>query len=433
MADQPITCPFCGWEAIDGEYAILLHMETFHSEGDSPFVPAEGKDNASTGATETGPGQAKSNNDEDTDYVACPVDGCGETILLDEIDFHIEMHAQEAEGDEHPDDESQEPARERERAREKPRSHSPVDEPTSRQTKAIQAWKNLLRMPSPKRRSGMSAYELLEKGKRLGVNYPIILALHDLGKYAHEDRMPDSLIEHLQKGVMVSADGVIPVLAQLLEQSPSTQQAYLCHPCVQHVSKLRKEGGFCGYRNIQTISSYMIGVRLPGAKPFNGKIPTIFQIQDFIESAWDQGISAQGREETGGIKGTRKYIGTPETRCDAQGFKHQSPGKSEALLMEDVEAYFKQDGADQSKRVRQTNMPPIYFQHAGHSMTIIGLERQKNGDKNLLVFDPMFHDTKSILKLVGKRFEHRFPDVPLKAYRRGNKYLKKYREFELLK
>jgi zinc finger-containing ubiquitin peptidase 1 len=36
--------------------------------------------------------------------------------------------------------------------------------------------------------------------------------------------------------------GVLPVLSQLLEQSPSTQYAYLCHPAVQHVSKLRREG-----------------------------------------------------------------------------------------------------------------------------------------------------------------------------------------------
>ena len=66
-------------------------------------------------------------------------------------------------------------------------------------------------------------------------------------------------------------------------------------------------------------------------------------------------------------------------------------------------------------------------------MTIVGLERQKGGEKNLLVFDPMFHDARAVTKLIGKEFDHRYPDVPLKAYRRGNKYLKKYREFELLK
>jgi hypothetical protein len=43
-------------------------------------------------------------------------------------------------------------------------------------------------------------------------------------------------------------------MGQLLEQCHATKCAYLCHPCVQHVSKLKKEGmcdgvqAFC-YKN----------------------------------------------------------------------------------------------------------------------------------------------------------------------------------------
>ena len=40
------------------------------------------------------------------------------------------------------------------------------------------------------------------------------------------------------------AEGIVPVLAQLLEQDPSTEFAYLCHPSVKHVSKLRREGQY---------------------------------------------------------------------------------------------------------------------------------------------------------------------------------------------
>lgn len=36
--------------------------------------------------------------------------------------------------------------------------------------------------------------------------------------------------------------GVLPVLEQLLEQSATTKYAYLCHPEVEHVSKLKREG-----------------------------------------------------------------------------------------------------------------------------------------------------------------------------------------------
>lgn len=36
--------------------------------------------------------------------------------------------------------------------------------------------------------------------------------------------------------------GVIPVVEQLLGQDLLTEYAYICHPCVQHVSKLQREG-----------------------------------------------------------------------------------------------------------------------------------------------------------------------------------------------
>jgi zinc finger-containing ubiquitin peptidase 1 len=71
-------------------------------------------------------------------------------------------------------------------------------------------------------------------------------------------------------------------------------------------------GGFCGYRNIQMMCSYIIGVESQGYEHFKGNVPSIFDIQENIEHAWDLGINAQGRIETGGIRGTRKYIGTPD-------------------------------------------------------------------------------------------------------------------------
>lgn len=62
--------------------------------------------------------------------------------------------------------------------------------------------------------------------------------------------------------------------------------------------------------------SYLVGVSSssapPGAAAFAGNIPDIFRIQDLIEAAWDMGVNAKGRIETGGVKGTRKFIGTPE-------------------------------------------------------------------------------------------------------------------------
>lgn len=35
-----------------------------------------------------------------------------------------------------------------------------------------------------------------------------------------------------------------------------------------------------------------------------------------------------------------------------------------------------------------TDKPPIVLQHSGHSRTVVGFERKKDGSINLLMFDP---------------------------------------------
>jgi len=146
--------------------------------------------------------------------------------------------------------------------------------------------------------------------------------------------MPSWLLKMLEKGPKVtqsnkiSSDGtlskhvtieneasnVIPVLAKLCEQDTSVQRAFLCSPDVRHIFKMPREGGFCGYRNIQMLISYIQESRTPGHEHFQEGLPTILKLQDMIENAWDMGFNSVGRIETGGICGTRKYIGTPEVR-----------------------------------------------------------------------------------------------------------------------
>lgn len=111
--------------------------------------------------------------------------------------------------------------------------------------------------------------------------------------------------------------GIVPVLAQLSELDRDIDESFFCHPAVQHVFALPKEGGFCGYRNIQMLITYLQGTKAPGYDKFPGRTPTIPKLQDMIESAWDMGYGSIGRSQTGGIKGTRKYIGTPEVRLVA--------------------------------------------------------------------------------------------------------------------
>ncbi len=64
-----------------------LHLETDHPEdGQSPFVV---KDDASIAAL------MSLDDGQDERYANCPVEGCGEAILLTELDSHIEMHEEE--------------------------------------------------------------------------------------------------------------------------------------------------------------------------------------------------------------------------------------------------------------------------------------------------------------------------------------------------
>ncbi|KAI0123508.1 peptidase family C78-domain-containing protein [Xylariales sp. AK1849] len=437
MAEEVMDCPFCGYHA-DKEYIMLLHMEKFHSEGPSPFVA----DDEPTGSVTPTPA-------EEEQYASCPVDGCGEVVTLVELEDHVELHGAEEDQSESATHEDFQ-ASGRSKGYQSPygainskedthhNDHQYTDQvdAKNRETGSIQKWKQLLSMPAAVK--GHRSDQTGANGERTRVR----LGKADLGRYAHEDKMPQWLVKLLQREGQVIGGSVIPVLAQLLNQNSSTRHAYLCHQAVDHISKVKKEGGFCGYRNIQMLSSYIIGSRALGAAHFNGRLPSIFQIQDYIENAWDLGINMQGRVETGGVKNTRKYIGTPEAQamflglnipCEARGFKDPlTPGAAQANLLKHIEAYFEAGILDPRDKVHRTNLPPIYFQHRGHSLTIVGFEKRTDGTKELLVFDPMFQDPPRAIRYVSREFRHSAPDGLLKYYRRGNKYLRKFHEFEVL-
>jgi hypothetical protein len=109
--------------------------------------------------------------------------------------------------------------------------------------------------------------------------------------------------------------GLVSVLARLSGLDPSVERAFYCSPDTRHVAKMPKEGGFCGYRNIQMLISYIRGAKAAGHENFQSKIPSILKLQDLIENAWDEGYNTAGRIETGGIRLTRKYIGTSEAQA----------------------------------------------------------------------------------------------------------------------
>ncbi|KAL8702565.1 MAG: hypothetical protein Q9201_004262 [Fulgogasparrea decipioides] len=434
-----LSCPFCPFSD-PNPYALAEHVETIHPETDEPsFVPRsflqddrlEREDCKDTANAWNAPSQ---------DYIECE---CGEAVPLSEFGDHVQLHSAESADMAVDTAEIILPSRPKQHSQ---HSHNPKHHHT------VKDWVTLLLGPnaSPSRTKVNATNH--KNVKRLG--------RAELGPYAHEERMPSWLHKQLEHGARVSvinqisqdgqlvrmevvaneSRGILPVLAQLCEQDTMLSKVYLCHPGVQHVFKMAKEGGFCGYRNIQMMISFIQAAQSPGYEFFPGRVPSILDLQELIECAWDRGINTAGKVETGGIKGTRKYIGTPETLfislnigCEASAFNDVKNPPVFKQVYREVERYFASYTVASAEKVCRTSAPPIYFQHQGHSLTIVGLEMRKSGSRNLLVFDPSFKPSPGIQRLIGSEFRAVAPEKLLKAYRRGDNYLGKHSSFEILK
>ncbi|KAF7174129.1 hypothetical protein CNMCM5623_006461 [Aspergillus felis] len=456
------TCPFCPFSDPDDTF-VAQHVEYCHPEGGGQTEPPSG-DNGDEDQPTPRYQQPQIPGDEKV-YIKCQ-HGCGEILPSAEIPYHLDMHA--AEGMAVDDAPSIYPKR--------PVTVSEVQDPGLPRSKSrtgdgvalghtcnvsVQP-RGLRQGPGPSSMENEVTSPLLANVslpgsvKRLG--------RAELGPYAHEKRMPAWLRRLLEQGVkktqsnIIGPDGklskletsdneasnVISVLSQLCEQDKSVQRAFFCSPKVRQVSKTPREGGFCGYRNIQMLISYIQESHISGHEHFTETLPTILQLQDMIERAWDMGFNSVGRAETGGIRGTRKYIGTPEAQalflslgidCEASSIGETREMRAHDALYAAVAAYFRcacsLDGDD---KVFVTNLPPIYLQHQGHSLTIVGFEIRGDGRANLFVFDPMFKIPLAVRRLSGPRtIASLDPTKVLKAYRRGTTYLQKYKVFELLK
>ncbi|PQK11799.1 hypothetical protein BB8028_0003g04230 [Beauveria bassiana] len=265
---------------------------------------------------------------------------------------------------------------------------------------------------------------------------------HQLGKFAHEDQMPLRLRHYLSSRDDNSKDEVMQLLYDVLNDNSQTSSAYLAHPCVYRITKLRREGSFCGYRNIQMLISYLILATETGPRSFPDGVPDIFQLQNLIEAAWDNGHNTRGRQETGGIKGTRKFIGTQEAqalflnlniKCSARRFRDTVEFSAVDQVVNDIDAYFQRSCRgmeDSSSKVRSTMLAPIYFQRPGHSLTVVGLEKTVHNERQLLVFNPG-HSYKDATH-PSRPLSEKNKQVTLEPYRLGLKTLRKYSEFELL-
>ncbi|KAJ4353839.1 uncharacterized protein N0V89_005569 [Didymosphaeria variabile] len=504
-----LECPLCDFTVLPtDDYIIQLHFEQIHTT-DSPFkiedhpehpppLPKRPCSALSTADTRLTP-----SSDEDQNMVECPEPDCGEAVLLSDFNEHFEYHAAESlsfdettreyrsadsakmhgsRPNAHHAGSSKPSFLEHKSDTELPEALRRHDDPGRRSKKKIQRGRSDTTgsEKSTLSRSIQTFNPFARPDKKIKPpSSSCRLGRVELGPYAWEDKMPKWLHDQLafgpkitvvnrigrdgrlikQENVQNETPGIIPILAQLSALDRSVKEAYYCHPSTLHIGKTPKEGGFCGYRNIQMLISYIQGSRAQGHKEFPGRTPGILKLQDRIERAWDQGINTIGRQQTGGIRDTRKYIGTPEVRAlsvpstsltnrtQAQAlflsaeidngvemFSDNPDGSIEAhdALLAGVERYFAQAAISDGSNVYKTLLPPIYLQQPGHSITIIGFERRRDGKCNLMVFDPMYSTSPAMHKLIGRKdIKSPRPEV-LYAYRRVAKQLRKHAAFEVL-
>ncbi|TKA38190.1 hypothetical protein B0A54_09130 [Friedmanniomyces endolithicus] len=450
-----IQCPFCDICSTE-PFVIHAHIEEDHAECPtiSNIDAASAKHLSQSNLPQI---TAPPATEDDEQWTKCTRPRCGEYVLLSDIDEHLEMHVSLDISD---------------AALSASHARSPKDGKSTAARQANVKESQTSRSDPHKPKTGRTLLEYFsgvsyhgrpppQQSKRVAAALPLgRLGKRELGPHAFEKQMPDNVRRHLLNDALPhqvnrldgngklapetvvdnETSGIISMLARLCTEDKDVDATYLCHPSVKHVNKLRCDGNFCGYWNVQMMLSYL---QTAGALPGMRQTPNILQIQDTIEQAWSNDILPHGRQETGGIRGTRKWIGTSEAAAyftqlgvsvEACAFEDAGHELAAVALLDHIEAYFigGLENADRRGTSHVTQLAPVYFQRLGHSMTIVGLQRNRDGSRELLVFDPSFETSVAMRTLLsGKRSRAQLENL-LKPYRRSDQSWARWEEFEIM-
>jgi hypothetical protein len=205
----------------------------------------------------------------------------------------------------------------------------------------------------------------------------------------------------------------------------------------------------CGYRNIQMLCKSLMQVEEYRNVMFNGKgeLPNVVGIQAYIEKAWEKGFDVDGcssnRTLLNGncLIGSKLWIGAVECAVLLRSFKlraiivdfdnsrkNQTNSTGDRIYnwiskyflsnstnktnidnnnqssLQEVERIFFQNSKkiknndshsieinnkfhEDDTIINDDHIPPLFFQHSGHSRTIIGYEK-KDKKSNLMLYDP---------------------------------------------
>ncbi|XP_057365710.1 zinc finger-containing ubiquitin peptidase 1-like [Daphnia carinata] len=237
------------------------------------------------------------------------------------------------------------------------------------------------------RQCDANLFKSVEKGNMSAVDY-------------HEKRIMLKMSEKigLDDGSSATLD-----ITNHIRKLAVVQSANMCSAVDHYAASFGDSGWGCGYRNLQMLLSALLrspqyADRLVNLCPSTStasdnsiKVPSISRLQSAIEEAWKMGFDEQGCEQLGGkLSGTCKWIGATEiaTLLASCRIRYRlidfhrptSPdGKLHPALFDWVKKYFEETSEFK---------PPLYFQHQGHSRTIIGIEETTQGKARLLILDP---------------------------------------------
>ncbi|AED93349.1 unnamed protein product [Arabidopsis thaliana] len=254
-----------------------------------------------------------------------------------------------------------------------------------------------------------------------------------------------------------------------LKSKPLECSTSLLSGFVDHFQSSKEDKGWgCGWKNIQMQCSHLLSHREEAKRVlFGGSnfVPDIPSLQRWLELAWNKGFDVSGALHFDNrICGSKRWIGTTECAALLRSFglkarivdfapeksksmylsvpgsaiapkvksygpmdrymvKKGGSGKGKAVdshssnssriskgavLMEWVWNYFSDNRLSVSSGVHITNKGPLYFQHEGHSRTIVGVQRRLQGTTftpqyNLLILDPADFTRAIEIALIEKR------------------------------
>lgn len=245
--------------------------------------------------------------------------------------------------------------------------------------------------------------------------------------------------------------GIMNLLRSCLESEGGSSTSIILGHIDHHQSLSSEDKGWgCGWRNIQMLTSHLLKQRSEARKLLfggSGFVPDIPSLQRWLEIAWDKNFDTIGSSHFHNkVYGAKKWIGTTECATlfrsfglrarivdfdstESSGLQSKNgkragtqvqgpmdkfvvknnPAKSSSeLSQEDAEStrgrqvlvdwvwnYFTSGCTDKSgmQRVTVSDKTPLYFQHQGHSRTIVGIQKKKghHGSQDqytLLILDP---------------------------------------------